>query len=121
MARMEEHEALDLYVVRSLPSMSQTSRSQKKLQIPTKVSFYFLLGGEKWVLVSRSQKNYKSNVKFIFIFYGAAKSTIKNPKKLQILPKISIYFLLGGENWVLPSRSQKNHKSHVKFLFISFF
>ena len=46
------------------------------------------------------------------------RSTIKKPKKLQISRKISFYFLLGGEKWVLPSRSQKNNKSYVKFLFI---
>ena len=65
------------------------------------------------------QKKNTSHVKCLVIFYWAAKmgSTITKPKKPQIQRKISFYFLLGGEKWVLPSRSRKNHKSHEKFLY----
>ena len=98
-----------------------TITKPKKLQISRKITFHFILGGKKWVLPSQSQKNNKSHVKFLLILYWAAKNGFYHheaKKQQQISRKISCYFLLGGEKWVLPSRSQKKYKSRVKFAFI---
>ena len=45
------------------------------------------------------------------------RSTIKKKKNYKSHEKCLFNFLLGGEKWVLPSRIQKNNKSHVKVLY----
>ena len=113
------HEAKKLQIQRKMFFLYRAAKSTitnpKKPQIPRKINLYFLLAGEKWVVQSRSQKNYKFHVNVLCIFYRAVNSTITKPKKLQIPRKISFYFILDGEKCVLPSRSQKNYQSHGFF------
>ena len=94
--------------------MGTTITKPKKPQIPR--IFFFL----RWKIGSTITKPKKLQIprKISLYFYFAAISTITKPQKLQISTKISFYFIVGGEKFVLPSRSQKNDKSHVKFLFI---
>ena len=66
----------------------------------------------------KAKKTINLSYFFLLFYIGWQKmgSTITKPKKLQIPCKISLKTII--ERRYPPSRSQKNYKSRVKFLFI---